>query len=207
MEFQHPLRVVTPTVDGGILAVLARADAVFTTGQVHRVLPDVSQSGIRGSLQRLTAQGIVTAERIGQAYAYRLNREHLAAEHVIGLANLLRAFLGRLETELGQWQPPPAYAAVFGSAARGTMTTGSDIDLLLVRPEGADEDAWAEQAQRLVSRASRWTGNDVRMLVVDEGAVNSDETVLHDVLADGLTVAGSHDWLARRIRRSAKAPA
>lgn len=142
------------------------------------------------------------ADRVGNAYAYRLNREHVAAEHVIGLANVMSAFLARLTEALSAWDPPPAYGAVFGSAARGTMTARSDIDLLLVRPAGADEEAWDEQAQVLASRATLWTGNDVRMLVLDEEAIDADETVLHDVRSHGLTVAGTHDWLARRLRRT-----
>lgn len=202
MELQHPLAVVTPTVDGDVLAVLARAEASFTTGQVHRVLPWLSQQGIRNSLQRLVEQGIVLADRVGNAFAYRLNREHVAAEHVIGLAHLMNAFLTRLTDELSAWDPPPAYGAVFGSAARGTMTSGSDIDLLLVRPAGADEQAWDEQAQVLASRATLWTGNDVRMLVLDEEAIDPDETVLRDVGSHGLAVAGTHDWLVRRLRRT-----
>lgn len=200
MDLQHPLAVVTPTVDGDVLGVLARAEASFTTGQVHRVLPAVSQQGIRNSLQRLVEQGIVLADRVGNAYAYRLNREHVAAEHVIGLANLMNAFLVRLSDELSAWDPQPTYGAVFGSAARGTMTSRSDIDLLLVRPAGADEQAWDEQAQVLASRATLWTGNDVRTLVLDERATDFDETVLRDVRSHGLTVVGAHDWLARRLR-------
>ncbi len=206
MELQHPFALVTPSVDGDVLAVLARADAPFTTGQVHRLLPSVSQQGIRNSLQRLAEQGTVLADRIGNAYTYRLNREHLAAEHVIGLANLMSALLARLTGELDAWDPKPAYAAVFGSAARGTMTASSDIDLLLVRPDGADEDAWEEQTQALASRVTRWTGNDARTLVLDESDIAPDEPVLRDVAAHGLTVAGTQDWLARRLRRT-KAPA
>lgn len=206
MELQHPFALVTPSLDGDVLAVLARADAAFTTGEVHRLLPSVSQQGIRNSLQRLAEQGTVLADRVGNAYTYRLNREHLAAEHVIGLANLMSALLARLTRELDAWDPKPAYAAVFGSAARGTMTADSDIDLLLVRPDGADEDAWDAQMQTLASRVTRWTGNDARALVLDEADVAPDEPVLRDVVAHGLIVAGTHDWLARRLRRT-RAPA
>lgn len=202
MQLQHPLAVVTPSLDGDVLAVLARAHAAFTTGQIHRLLPSVSQQGIRNSLRRLSDQGIVRADRFGNAYAYRLNREHLAAEHVIGLANLMSAFLSRLIREVDRWDPGPVYAAVFGSAARGTMTVGSDIDLLLVRPAGADEDAWDAQTQSLASDVTCWTGNDARLLVLDEADIASDEPVLRDVLAHGLTVAGTDDWLARRLRRT-----
>lgn len=206
VELNRPFALITTSLDGDVLTVLARADATFTTGQVHRLVPSASQQGIRNSLQRLTEQGIVLADRVGNAYAYRLNREHLAAGHVLGVANLMSTFLARLTAELGAWDPAPAYAAVFGSAARGTMTVGSDIDVLLIRPDGADQDAWDDQSEVLATRATRWTGNDTRTLVLDEHDLSPDEPVLQDVLSHGLTVAGTHDWLASRLRRP-KAPA
>lgn len=199
MQLNQPFATVTPTLDGDVLAVLARADATFTTGQLHRVVPTASEDGIRRVLQRLAAQGVVLSERVGNAYAYRLNREHLAAEHFVGLANLMSAFLAGLTAHLDRWHPAPVYAAVFGSAARGTMTPGSDIDLLLVRPSGVD-DAWDGQVHALAETVSRWTGNDARPLVVDESDIGPGEPVFADVLAHGLTVAGTRDWLARRLR-------
>lgn len=196
----RPLAVVTPTLDGDVLAALARADESFTTGQLHRILPAASEDGVRRVLRRLTGQGVVTAARVGNAYCYRLNREHLAAEHVVGLANLMSAFLARLTARLQEWDPQPVYAAVFGSAASGGMRIDSDIDLLLVRPDGADDDAWDEQAQALTAAMTRWTGNDARALVLDEADVVPGEPVLRDVLVYGLTVAGSRAWLSERAR-------
>lgn len=192
--------MVTPTLDGDVLAALARADASFTTGQLHRMLPAGSEDGVRRVLRRLAGQGVVTADRVGNAYSYRLNQEHLAAEHVVGLANLMSAFLARLTARLEAWDPQPVYAAVFGSAARGGMRLDSDIDLLLVRPDGADDDAWDEQAQALTAAMTRWTGNDARALVLDEEDVVPGEPVLKDVLAHGLTVAGSRAWLSKKAR-------
>ncbi|WP_268874360.1 hypothetical protein [Tersicoccus phoenicis] len=37
MRVQTPLAVVTPTVDGDVLAVLARADSWFTVSGLHRL--------------------------------------------------------------------------------------------------------------------------------------------------------------------------
>lgn len=196
----RPLAVVTPTLDGDVLMSLARADASFTTGQLHRMLPSASQDGVRRALQRLVAQGVVTADRVGNAYSYRLNREHLAAEHVIGLANLMSALLARLTARLEAWDPQPVYAAVFGSAARGGMHFDSDIDLLLVRPGTADEESWEEQVQALTADMTRWTGNDARALILDDEDVVRGEPVLQDVLAHGLTVAGRRAWLSKRLR-------
>ena len=157
MQFSNPLAVVTPTLDGPVLAALAAADSPFTTGQLTRVLHEGSEEGIRKVLRRLTAQGVVSAERVGPAFAYRLNRAHLAAEPIIALAGNRAAFLARLGRLPASWAQPAAYAAVFGSAGRGTMRPDSDIDLLLVGSNGPD-DTWEAQVDDLVSTVSAWTG-------------------------------------------------
>ncbi|MEU7786111.1 nucleotidyltransferase domain-containing protein [Amycolatopsis sp. NPDC049159] len=204
MDFERPLETVTPTLDGDVLAVLAGVESAFTTGRLHRLLGRYSEEGIRKVLQRLVRQGVVNADRVGNAFAYELNREHLAAEHVIGLANLRGQLLQRLESALELWKIQPKYGAVFGSVARGSMTAESDIDLVLVRLDGADEDRWALQVDGLAADVSRWTGNDARILEFTVAEVVSrgrDEPVLNDILREGLTVAGRHAWLAGQIRK------
>jgi predicted nucleotidyltransferase len=202
MELNRPLATITPTLDGDVLAVLAQHEATFTTGQLHRVLNRYSEEGIRKVLLRLTRQGVVHSQRVGNAYSYRLNRQHLAAEPIIQLARLPRTLLQRLEDRLNSWAFPPTYAAVFGSAARGTMTEDSDLDLLLVRADDTPVPIWDEQVADLVADVSRWTGNDTRPLeyTVSELTTARDEFVLRDVLEDGLTVAGRRAWLSRQLR-------
>ena len=202
MELNRPLATITPTLDGDVLAVLAQHEATFTTGQLHRVLNRYSEEGIRKVLVRLTRQGVVHSQRVGNAYSYRLNRQHLAAEPIIQLARLPRTLLQRLEDRLNSWAFPPTYAAVFGSAARGTMTEDSDLDLLLVRADDTPIHVWDEQVADLVADVSRWTGNDTRPLeyTVSELTTARDEFVVRDVLEDGLTVAGRRAWLSRQLR-------
>jgi predicted transcriptional regulator len=204
MELNRPLATVTPTLDGDVLAVLARADVTFTAGQVRRVLTQHSEEGIRKVLRRLAGQGVLMVERAGNAFVYRLNHEHLAAEHIIGLSRLFETLLARLEQHLAAGEVPPVYAAVFGSAARGTMTAESDVDLLLVRPDGADEEQWESQVAFLAADVGRWTGNDLRPLeftTAELVARGREEPVLRDVSADGLTVAGTRSWLAKHLRK------
>lgn len=205
MELGRPLATVTPTLDGDVLTVLANHDVTFTTGQLHRVLTQHSEEGLRKVLRRLSGQGVVLSERIGHAFAYRLNRDHLAAEHIIGLAQLNRSFLNRIEDRLEHWAVRPVYAAVFGSAARGSMTMDSDVDLVLIRPDDAADDLWETQVNDLAADMTRWTGNDARTLefTVAEVVVHgSEQPVLGDVLRDGLTVAGEHAWLAKQLRKT-----
>jgi len=203
MDLAHPLAVVTPSLDGDILAVLALTDVAFTPGQLHRMLERHSEDGVRRALRRLSAQGIVLAERAGNAYLYRLSSAHLAAEPVRALARMRQTLLARLEQRLTEWAPAPVYAAVFGSAARGTMRTDSDIDLLLVRPDKGDRERWDDLAARLTADVTAWTGNDTRVLELSESEVHRigrREPVLMDVVEHGLTVAGTAHWLRRALR-------
>jgi predicted nucleotidyltransferase len=203
VELSRPLSTVTPTLDGDVLAVLARHDTTFTTGRLHRILTRHSEEGIRKVLRRLTKQGVVQSDRVGNAFAYRLNRDHLAAQHIIGLARLQETFLARLEDRLASWEIPPVYAAVFGSAAQGSMTVESDLDLLLIRPEDADDDLWETQVDDLVADVTRWVGNDIRPLeftVSELTARGREEPVLRTVVNEGLTVAGTRAWLTGQLR-------
>ena len=203
MELSRPLATITPTLDGDVLAVLAKHDVTFTTGQVHRILTQHSEEGIRKVIRRLTTQGVVLSERIGNAFAYRFNRDHLAAQYITGLARIQETFLVKLEDLLESWHIPPVYAAVFGSTARGQMTASSDVDLLLVRPQAAEESDWESQVNDLTATVARWLGNDVRVLEFAENEIavsGRHEPVLNDVIQEGLTVAGKRSWLTKQLR-------
>jgi hypothetical protein len=204
MELGRPLATITPTLDGDVLVVLARSDVTFTTGQLHRILTRNSEEGIRKVLIRLVRQGIVYSDKVGNAFTYRLNRDHLAAEYIIGLANLQMKLLKRIEDRLESWTLPPVYAAVFGSAACGSMTADSDLDLLLIQPDDADDALWETQVNDLTAEVTRWTGNDTQPLeftASDLASRGRYEPVLSAVLDHGLTVAGTHSWLSKQLRK------
>lgn len=212
MQWNRPLSVVAPTLDTDVLAIMALADVGFTTGQLHRMLPEVSQEGIRKALARLVVQGVVDAERVGRAFRYRFNSEHLAAGPIVELAQMRSTLLRRLEEAIRAWTVPALYGAVFGSAARGTMRPDSDLDIVLVRPDTVDldddaVDVWEQQVSALVHAVSRWTGNDTRPLEMTQAQVRGSSTtgVLGDVLAHGLTVAGQRRWLLAELGTAAPA--
>ena len=52
MDLSRPMRVVTPTLDGDVLVVLAGTDAPLTGRQVHTVLGRASETGVRMALER-----------------------------------------------------------------------------------------------------------------------------------------------------------
>ena len=209
MDLARPFGVITPTVDGDVLQVLAGAEASFTPPQVHRLIGAHSESGVRKSLLRLCGQGIVTRARTGRAWAYRLSREHLAAPSIRSLAGLRQQLFDRVGAETRRWKIRAAYTAVFGSAASGRMRPDSDIDLFVVRPDeiNFEDEAWRDQIEAIEHQVTAWTGNDCRVLELSEDEVavaarSGDERVLADIADHGVTLTGPALYL-RRLLRSA----
>ncbi len=204
MQLDRPFLVVTPTVDGDVLATLARADAAFTGRGLHRLVGRHSADGVRRAVERLARQGVVDVAVAGPSKLYSLNRDHLAAAHVIALANLREEFFDRLRRRLAEWRLQPVYAALFGSAATQQMREDSDIDLFVARPDAAtaDDGVWAEQFGQLAHDASRWTGNDLRIFELSDaevklGVVRKDQ-VLVDIRDHGIRLIGPAGYLRAR---------
>lgn len=207
MLLAHPMQLVTPTVDGDVLAALARAEQSFTPGELHRLIGTHSISGIRKALIRLAGQGIVEAEARGHASVYALRRDHLAAPAIIELANLRQTLIQRLRDRLADFEIEPAYAALFGSAARDTMRVDSDLDVFLVRRTDLDDvmiDAWERDVHELSQQATAWTGNDTRVLELSEREVSSglakrDDPVLDSIQKDGIHLAGPRSFWRQSV--------
>jgi predicted nucleotidyltransferase len=203
VDFQWPLRVVTPTVDAYVLSILALTnDHAFTSGQLARMVP-ASEEGLRKVLKRLSLQGIIVAEHVGPAVGYRFNNEHLAAEPIRLLARLRTTLMTCLEEAMEAWEVAPVYAAVFGSVGRGDPQASSDIDLFMVRPPlepGDEERAWADQQLALVLQVRRWTGNELEIVEFAQEELARQSSLLADVRDQGLTVYGSAAWFRRQVR-------
>lgn len=202
MNLQRPFQVIAPTLDGDVLTVLARADRALTGRAIERESGG-SHGGIQRALDHLVAEGIVGRERAGRAYLYRLNRDHLAAPWIEGLASLRLQLIERLRDSIGGWEIQPASSVLFGSAARGEAGRASDVDLLMIRPRAVDADdtAWREQVMALQETVSGWTGNDARVLEYGEGELGLDDPVLQVAAAEGVELNGSLRRLLNRTRR------
>lgn len=187
--------MLTPTLDGDVLAVLARADTEMTGREIQRLAGHGSHQGVRNAADRLTEQGVVLRRPAGNANLYKLNRDHVAAPWIEGLASLPEQVLERLRSAIGAWAQPPILALLFGSVATGHATPASDLDLLIPRPAGCDpgEPTWRAQLASLEEQATAWTGNDARIIEYDEEDFPGDETepLLKDALRDAIELHGS----------------
>lgn len=179
----------------------------MTGRELQRVIGHGSHQGIRNAADRLAEQGVVARRSVGNANLYQLNRDHVAASWIEGLASLPAQVLDRLRDAIRRWEHPPTLVVLFGSVARGEATPESDLDLLVVRPTNceADEPVWQEQLSNVQILASAWTGNDARILEFGEQELTGDEPqrVLTDAARDGIELYGTLRLLRRRSRAHA----
>src|SRR5438067_4370677 len=106
MNLRRPFEVVSPTLDGDVLMVLARADRALTGRAVEREA-GASHGGVARALDHLVGEGVVIREPAGRAYLYRLNRDHLASPWIEGLAGLRLQLVDRLRASLVGWTVQP----------------------------------------------------------------------------------------------------
>jgi predicted nucleotidyltransferase len=199
MQLQNPVGVLTPTLDAPVLAVLARVEQSFTGRQVHQLAGRGTEQGVRNALARLVEQGVVLQSRAGSAYLYQLNRRHLAAPHLAGLAAMRDELFSRWRRLIEGWPVQPRVVVLFGSAARGEMRPDSDIDLLVVTD--AEQDELETDLAQLQADTAAWTGNDARVLHVRSSQVTRDEPVLVSAAEEGVVVAGDGTWLRWALRK------
>lgn len=119
-------------------------------------------------LSELADEGIVLVRLSPAVRYYQLNRDHLLAGPIVDLLTKERQvqslIADRVRSALKRHRVPVAEAYIFGSAARGELTSASDIDVaIVVRAKGPD------QLEAALSRASddvrRELGNPVQFLI------------------------------------------
>ncbi len=167
MDLSFPLATVAPTLDAGVLHVLAATTAECTAAEIHRRLGHGSDEGVRKVLARLVRQGVVLVATPARYPLYRLNRDHVAVPHIEALTRVRDEIVERIRQEVAGWRVEPLHAGLFGSFARGAANADSDIDVLLVRPEPSaefDEDVWLSQLDGLDRGIRAWTGNAAQIV-------------------------------------------
>ncbi|HEY5943152.1 MAG TPA: nucleotidyltransferase domain-containing protein [Solirubrobacterales bacterium] len=196
MDLSRPYAVISPSLDPGVLAVLAGTTKPLTGREIARLVGRPSHSGVIAVLERLVDQGIVDREEAGRAFLFTLNREHLAAPAVDLLADLREELLRRIRDTVDGWGVKAMHLSLFGSAARGEGGTESDIDLFVIRHKliEGQEPVWREQLDRLAWQVERWTGNPARIVEVEDREVSSlrkrRPPVVSELLNDAITLVG-----------------
>ena len=208
MDLSNPSEAVLPSVRGAVLRVLASTDVPMSGREVAATAGQrVGYRRVSQVLGELVEAGFVLRESHPPAYLYRLNRDHVAAEPVLMLADLRGRLLCRITETVRSWKCAPEALWLFGSAARGEGTANSDIDLLVVRPStiGGDDPTWRRQLDGLAERVSAWSGNDCQMLEYSSGEltalVDADDPLIEDLRREAIALVGRPPQEALRMTR------
>jgi predicted nucleotidyltransferase len=204
VDFRRPLRVIAPTLDGDVLAVLAGGELEVSGRELHRLVGHASEEGVRRAAERLVRQGVVSQQIVGRTRLYKLNGEHLAAAPIRSLVALRAELIQRLRGRVAGWEVRAAAVVLFGSVAKQTATEASDLDLLIVRGRGvsAEHRKWSDQLERLARDATVWTGNDARILEFGELEVlEKRPPVVLEALSDGVDIEKGRQLL-RRVKQA-----
>jgi hypothetical protein len=197
MDFTAPISNVIPGARGVVLGILAATDAALTGNKIAELSDGaVSQSGVSKAMAPLVASGVVRVEHAGPANLYTLNRDHVAAGAVVAAADLRNELLARMTAAAQAWEVVAVAVVLFGSAARATAGTASDIDVLVIRPDGVspDDPRWEAQTMVYAADVGRWSGNGCRLLEYSESEyyalVAADDRLVHGFRNEGIVLAG-----------------
>jgi predicted nucleotidyltransferase len=195
MDFVRPIEAVIPGVQGRILAVLAETSADLNLRTIAR-LSGTSVAHASRVLPDLVSLGLVERREAPPSALFRLVREHVIVDALVLVARSRDRMIERMKTIASELPLAPLSVIVFGSFARGEADDKSDIDTVLVRPEGIDEsdEAWSASIQEWKDSVARVSGNRVEVLEVSAadiaGRLGGRRQVWKDIRADGLVVHG-----------------
>lgn len=195
IDFVRPIEAIVPGVQGRVLAVLAETTAELNLRTIAQ-LAQVSPAQASRVLPRLVELGVVERRDVPPAAMFRLVRDHVAGQALLGLARSHDAVLDTMGRLAGELVRPPVEVIVFGSFARREATADSDVDVVVVRPDDIeeDDDAWAGSLDAWRLQVGRLTGNRVEVLEVgaDEASKkrSSENPLWADIRRDGVVVHG-----------------
>jgi predicted nucleotidyltransferase len=186
----------TPTPnERRVLTALLRVDVPVTGRAVARIA-GLTQSTAQRALTRLRTLGLVIAEPAPPSWLYRANTDHVAMPALRALYGLDDELRARVADHVAGWRLQAASVVVFGSVARGEATPGSDIDVLVVRPDETEPDqaTWEQQLAALAERLQRWTGSRASVVEMSRHeavqGMAGREAFLVEADGDGWLVAG-----------------
>ncbi|MDX2375186.1 nucleotidyltransferase domain-containing protein [Microbacterium sp. LRZ72] len=187
-------------VEAAVLRVLARSDAGFSGRQVHALAGTGSTSSVHRALAGFVHVGLVTSEARPPAIIYRANREHVLWPSVeMGLTARSRVFES-IRGFLDEIAPREVTESsrltvlIYGSVARRDSSLDSDIDLLLVYPDGVDSDVRADLGYRLAEYVAHITGNETQVFSLERAEFDQrlaeQDAFLGGVVTDGIHIYG-----------------
>ncbi|WP_284294998.1 nucleotidyltransferase domain-containing protein [Luteimicrobium album] len=163
---------------------MARAGLPLTGLQVAS-LAGASPERTRQVLRRLTDDGLVVKREAGAAFVYSANADHILWPAVRTLVDTCDSTVLLLKQEAVRACGEHATSstldrltlALFGSVARGTPRSDSDIDILLIVPDDISPELTETLVATLIETLGVASGNEANVLALTRARF--DEMVRH----------------------------
>jgi len=203
VDWNRPTEALMPGLEGVVMSVLMAVNVAQSVGDVHSRGRTGSRNGVRYALDKLVDQGVVTKTAVANTAIYELNTDHLAYPAIKAAFDTYQPYaeLRRRLHDLvagAPWSGAPAPTLLlYGSVARGSAGTDSDVDLLLVIPDDHDPDEPSVDGivEQLHTKVPSWTGNrahvDVRTRSAVAAAAASGDPIVESWRRDGDIVFAS----------------
>lgn len=191
MNLTEPHDLVMSRSTAAVLKVLIGAEASFSIRQIARIA-EISVPQAMRIVNHGSDRGLILVEQAGRSRMCRFNRDHLAASAMVQLITLRAQMIQVIGDEISTWAIKPMHSSLFGSAARGDGGVGSDLDVLIVRPEEVPENQWEEQKYVSGLNLKKKIGNAVSWfdvsLVELKTAMEASEPIFSEWKKDGISL-------------------
>ncbi len=111
--------------------LFSNPDRMFYSREITRIL-DIGEGTVHNELATLTAVGILTREKKGKQVFYSVNRECPIYEELNGLVTKTVGLFDVVRRQLSGYVEQIVVAFIYGSFAKGSETSRSDIDLMVI---------------------------------------------------------------------------
>lgn len=201
MILQNPLEAFSnPSADYPVLCVLEKSDDPLTTTAIFKRCHEVPRISVHKSLVRMSEHGIVNQELLGNTYFYLINRNHILLPVIKGLVHVTDTLIENVKNSIADWQTAPKCVYLFGSAARKSMTTGSDLDLLFVLDDNEPKkDFIFNDIYGLCGTLRKATGNEVNPVIFHQSEIKN-TPLFRDILEEGVCIYGDRTLLKGRVK-------
>lgn len=192
-----------------VLRELALHGEELTTSQLA-VRTGITNQSVRNVLASLARAGLLRTYGQGRAASYQLDRGHPVARMLVDLFRSEDQRVGIIHRLVGEAaervEPRPLAVWLYGSAARGEDRVDSDVDLLLVVPEGNDAEKAAEGFREEVKEVEKEHHISISVVAVDEGDVlrlaRTGDPFWREIVSDAVPIhGGPPEALLARLRK------
>lgn len=130
-------------VQARVLGLLfGNPDRSFYANELFRLAGSGTGAGVR-ELSKLSAAGLITANKIGNQKHYQANREAPIFDELRGIVLKTFGMADVLRQDLLPMADKISVAFIYGSIAKGTDTSKSDIDVMVIGSDIAYPDVYA----------------------------------------------------------------